>query len=146
MAPTGGFQRVFQSFNISFVCRNVHGELLVLSSCASYCPIRPTYLRFHDLGDDAILIRLHQDVAAPEGPAAAAPADPAQPETLHGVLTGQRGHAPLQHFETGNRRKVSTCSTETHQTHLTHLTQLSFSLPSSKFCHKLNDPLFYSSN
>ena len=77
-----------------------------------------SFLTQPDLGDDAVLVRLNQDVVAPEGPAAATPADPTQTETLHRVLTGQRGHAPLRHFKTGNGCKVSTCSTETRLTHL----------------------------
>lgn len=66
-----------------------------------------------DLGDYTMLVCLHQDVVAPEGPTAAAPADPTQPEAVHRILTGQGGHAPLHHFKTGNRQHVSPCSTDT---------------------------------
>lgn len=65
-----------------------------------------------DLGDYTMLVRLHQDVVAPEGSTAAAPADPTHPKAVDRILTGQRGHAPLHHFKTGNRRHVPPCSTD----------------------------------
>ena len=66
-----------------------------------------------DLRDDAVLVHLYEDVVAPECSTAATPADPAQAEPLHGVLTGQRGHAALRHFKTANRRETAACSRDT---------------------------------
>lgn len=100
-----------------FACTD-NGTLVWINSSTSEELCLSLYLGFHDLGDDTIFVRLHQDVVAPEGPAATTPADPTQTETLHRVLTGQRGHAALRHFKTGNRRKVSTCSTDAHLKHL----------------------------
>lgn len=96
----------------------VVGTLACINSSTSEELCVSLYLSFHDLGDDSIFVCLHQDVVAPEGPAATTPADPTQTKTLHRVLTGQRGHAPLCHFKTGNRWKVSTCSTDAHLKHL----------------------------
>lgn len=79
------------------------------------------------LRDDAVLIRLNQDVVTPEGPAASAPAHPTQTIALHWILAGQRGHTPLHHFKTGNRRIAPSYSRKQDSPNLySHVTEETF--------------------
>lgn len=86
-----------------------------------------------NLGDYSVLIHLNQDIVAPEGTTAAAPAHPAQAEALHGVLARQRGHAPFHHFETRNRQQVSPCSKKTQLKDATDLPRSHQRLPCQEF-------------
>lgn len=66
-----------------------------------------------DLRDNSLLIRLSQDVVAPESTTATTPARPTQTETLDRVLTRKRSHTAFYHFKTANRHQMPPCSTKT---------------------------------